>query len=170
MNGRRTAVAACALVVAVVSAGCSNGTSISSPFTSKPPVLANGPEYKITTGSVDGLGTVLVDGRGITVYMYATDVRGAPSRCYNICAIQWPPVVLPPNVTRPIAGPGIEQALLGTAPRTDGTTQVTYNGWPLYLWPPDRAPGQATGQALTNAGGLWYVLSPSGTPIKTASP
>ena len=170
MIGRRTAVAASVLAVAMVAAACSNGTSISSPFTSKPPVLAKGPDYKITTGKVDGLGTVLVDGRGITVYMYATDVRGAPSRCYDICAIQWPPVVLPAGVARPIAGPGIRPALLGTAARTDGTTQLTYNGWPLYLWPPDRAPGQATGQALTNAGGLWYVLSPSGNPIKTPSP
>ena len=60
--------------------------------------------------------------------------------------------------------------MLGTAPRTDGTTQVTYNGWPLYLWPPDRSPGKATGQALTNAGGLWYVLDPAGSPVKTPSP
>jgi predicted lipoprotein with Yx(FWY)xxD motif len=133
-------------------------------------VLLSGPEYEITTGTVNGLGTVLVDGKGITVYMYATDVRGRPSRCYNICAVQWPPVVLPPGVTRPVAGPGVHPSLLGTAPRTDGSTQLTYNGWPLYLWPPDRAPGQATGQALTNAGGLWYVLSPAGDPIVTKSP
>ena len=103
--------------------------------------------------------------------MYATDVRGQPSRCYDICAVQWPPVVLPPGVTATGRRPGHpDAALLGTAPRTDGTTQVTYNGWPLYLWPPDRAPGQATGQALTNAGGLWYVLSPAGKPIVTPSP
>ena len=62
-----------------------------------------------------------------------------PSRCYDISAVQWPPVVLKPGVTRPVAGPGIDTSLLGTSPRTDGTTQVTYNGWPLYLWPPDRA-------------------------------
>jgi len=53
---------------------------------------------------------------------------------------------------------------------TDGSVQITYNGWPLYLWPPDKAPGQATGQALTNAGGLWYALSPAGKPIVTRSP
>ena len=69
-----------------------------------------------------------------------------------------------------MAGPGIDAGLLGTTARTDGTHQVTYNGWPLYLWPPDRAPGKATGQALTNAGGLWYVLSPAGKPIVTPSP
>ena len=68
-----------------------------------------------------------------------------------------------------MAGPGIESRLLGTTMRTDGVTQITYNGWPLYLGPPDRAPGMATGQALTNAGGLWYVLSPAGHPIVTAA-
>jgi predicted lipoprotein with Yx(FWY)xxD motif len=166
---RLTAVCA-VLAVALLAAACSDGTSVKSPFTTSPPVLRHGPEYEVTTGSVDGLGTVLVDGQGLTLYMYATDVRGKPSRCYDICAVQWPPVVLPPGVTRPVMGSGIDEALLGTAPRTDGTTQVTYNGWPLYLWPPDRAPGKATGQALTNAGGLWYVLSPAGRPIVTQSP
>lgn len=167
---RRGLAAVAALVVVGLAAGCSNGTSIKSPFSTRPPVLLGGPTYEITTGTVDGLGAVLVDGRGITVYMFATDVRGHPSRCYDICAVQWPPVLLPPGVAAPVAGPGIHAPLLGTAPRTDGTTQLTYNGWPLYLWPPDRAPGQATGQALTNAGGLWYVLSPAGNPIVTKSP
>jgi len=168
--GRRSATVAGVLVVALLAGGCSNGTSISSPFNGQAPVLRNGPEYEITTGPVSGLGTVLVDGRGLTVYSFANDVPGRPSRCYNICAVEWPPVVLPPSVSRPVAGPGIRTALLGTAPRSDGSTQVTYNGWPLYLWPPDRAPGQATGQALPNAGGLWYVLSPAGKPIVTPSP
>ena len=57
---------------------------------------------------------------------------------------------------------------LGTAPRTDGTTQITYDGWPLYLWPPDRTPGKATGQGLSNAGGRWYVLDPAGNAVTTA--
>ena len=88
--------------------------------------------------TVGGLGPVLVDGQGITVYMFANDHQGSPSRCYGICAIQWPPVILPSGVAAPVAGPGIRAGLLGTAPRTDGTTQITYNGWPLYRWPPDR--------------------------------
>ena len=166
----RTVTVGVALAVAGLAAGCSNGTSVKSPFSTKPPVLLGGPEYEVTTGTVDSLGTVVIDGRGITVYMFATDVRGQPSRCYDICAVQWPPVVLPPGVTRPVVGKGIRPALLGTAARTDGSVQITYNGWPLYLWPPDKAPGQATGQALTNAGGLWYALSPAGKPIVTRSP
>lgn len=166
----RVATVAMAMVVTGLAAGCSNGTSIKSPFSTKPPVLLGGPEYEVTTGTVNGLGTVLVDGKGITVYMFAEDIRGRPSRCYDICAVQWPAAVLPPGVTRPVAGTGIRSALLGTAARTDGSVQITYNGWPLYRWPPDKAQGQATGQALTNAGGLWYVLSPAGRPIVTQSP
>jgi len=158
------------MVVTGLAAGCSNGTSVTSPFSAKPSALLGGPEHEVTTRTVNGLGTVLIDGKGITVYMFATDIRGHPSRCYDICAVQWPPLVLPPGVTRPVVGTGIRPALLGTAARTDGTLQVTYNGWPLYLWPPDKVPGQATGQALTNAGGLWYVLSPAGKPIVTPSP
>jgi predicted lipoprotein with Yx(FWY)xxD motif len=167
MRGHRTSAAVIVFVVTGLATGCSNGTSVTSPFSSKPPVLLTGPAYEVTTGTINGLGSVLIDGNGITVYMFATDVRGRPSRCYDICAVQWPPLVLPPGLTRPVVGTGIRPTLLGTAGRTDGTVQITYNGWPLYLWPPDRAPGQATGQALTNAGGLWYVLSPAGRPIVT---
>jgi predicted lipoprotein with Yx(FWY)xxD motif len=164
--GRAVALAALAVVV-VGTAACSNGTSVTTPFVTAAPVLHSGPEYEVTTGKVTGLGTVLVDGKGITLYLFGNDVKGQPSRCYNICSIQWPPLVLPPGVASPVAGPGISPSLLGTSKRSDGSTQITYNGWPLYLWPPDRAPGMATGQALTNAGGLWYVLTPAGKAIVT---
>ncbi|MBV8463178.1 MAG: hypothetical protein JO368_07780 [Acidimicrobiales bacterium] len=150
-------------------AGCtSSGTAVPSPFVTNPPHL-HGLEYEVKVGDVAGLGQVLVDGQGLTLYLYSTDRQGSPSRCYDICAVQWPPLVLPPGQSRPVAGPGIRTALLGTAARHDGSTQVTYNGWPLYLWPPDHVPGQATGQALTNAGGLWYVLDPAGNAIHTPS-
>lgn len=153
------------LAVGLLAACTTPGTAITSPFATSAPTLERGPAYEMKSGPVSGIGPVLVDGRGITVYMFATDVRGTASRCYDICAVQWPPVLLPAGVTRPVAGPGIRPRLLGTAPRTDGTTQITYNGWPLYLWPPDRAPGQAIGQGLTNAGGRWYVLDPVGNPV-----
>ncbi len=164
---RRLTVAAL-LTVTVLSTGCvASGTAISTPFATSPPVLEHGPQYEVKVASVGGLGPVLVDGQGITLYLYATDHRGTPSRCYGICAVQWPPLTLPTGVAAPVAGPGIEPGLLGTAPRTDGTTQITYHGWPLYLWPPDRRPGQATGQGLTNAGGRWYVVDTAGNPVTT---
>jgi predicted lipoprotein with Yx(FWY)xxD motif len=152
----------------LASAGCAaSGTAISTPFATTAPVLEHGPAYEVKTATIGGLGPVLVDGQGLTLYLYERDQRGLPSRCYGICAVQWPPLTLPSGVTRPVAGPGIEPGLLATAPRTDGTTQITYNGWPLYTWPPDRAPGKATGQGLTNAGGRWYVIDAAGNAVET---
>lgn len=156
-------------VTAMTASACSrSGTAVTSPFDTSPPVLEHGPTYEVTVRTIAGLGPVLVDGQGITLYLYSTDRQGQPSRCYDICAVQWPPLIVPSGVTKPLVGPGIEPRLLGTGPRTDGTTQITYNGWPLYLWPPDKAPGQANGQALTNAGGVWYVINAAGKAVKSA--
>jgi predicted lipoprotein with Yx(FWY)xxD motif len=153
-------------LVVLLASGCtSSGTAVTAPFATRAPTLEHGPIYEIKVAQVSGLGPVLVDGQGLTVYQFANDRRGAASRCYDICAVQWPPLVLPSGVAAPVAGAGIEPGRLGTSPRRDGTVQLTYNGWPLYLWPPDRSPGQATGQGLTNAGGRWYVLDPAGNAV-----
>ncbi len=118
------------------------------------------PAYEVRSGFVSGLGDILTDGRGFTLYMYVPDHQG-PSVCTGVCATQWPPLVLPRGVSAPVAGPGVNPALLGTAPRAGGLLQVTYNRWPLYLWEGDYAPGMATGQA--EAMGLWYTMSVSGS-------
>jgi predicted lipoprotein with Yx(FWY)xxD motif len=117
------------------------------------------PVWEVQSGQVRGLGEIVTDGRGFTLYIYQPDDQG-PSVCTGVCAIQWPPLVLPRGVRRPVAGPGVNQALLGTARRADGVLQVTYNRWPLYLWQGDLAPGQATGQG--EGMGAWYALSVSG--------
>jgi len=169
---RRSSVANIVAGVMVMLGGlglgaCGNGTSVSSPFATAQRPLEHGPAWQVKASRVAGLGTVLVDGRGLTLYVYADDQPGHPPTCFAICAVQWPPALLPPTVDRPVAGPGINADLLATVARKDGPLQITYAGWPLYYWPPDRSPGQATGQALTNAGGRWWVLSPSGHPITT---
>ena len=125
--------------------------------------------YEVRTGHVKGLGTVLVNGQGLTLYLFVPDKQSGQSTCYNACAQGWPPLLLPTGVTAPVAGPGVKTSLLSATPRTDGTTQVTYNKWPLYLWVGDSEPGQATGQGINNLGGLWYVLAPDGHTI-TAKP
>jgi predicted lipoprotein with Yx(FWY)xxD motif len=154
------------VAVVLLASACSNsGTAVTAPFGNSLP-LEHGPSYEVKARNVSGLGPLLVDGQGITLYVFSTDHQGSPSRCYDICAVQWPPLTLPRGVLAPIAGLGIRTPLLGTAPRTDGTTQITYNGWPLYIWPPDNSPGKATGQALTNAGGRWYVIDPTGNAVQ----
>jgi predicted lipoprotein with Yx(FWY)xxD motif len=159
-------VAAIVAVISLVSACGSSGTAVTAPFGASAPRLEHGPVYEVKIGNVSGLGPIVVDGQGITLYLFRNDHQGSPSRCNNICAVQWTPVTLTSASSAPLAGPGIEARLLGTAPRTDGSTQITYNGWPLYRWPPDRSPGAATGQALTNAGGRWYVINAAGNAVQ----
>ena len=102
------------------------------------------------------LGSILVDGDGNTLYLFTPDEQGE-SVCYDGCAAAWPPLV--DDFT---AGDGIDATLLGTAPRTDGTDQITYNGWPLYYFANDAAAGDVNGQGVND---VWYVLSPAGDGI-----
>ena len=103
------------------------------------------------------LGTILVDGAGMTLYMFVPDNAG-PSTCEGDCLANWPSLTGPAT-----AGEGVDAALLGTATRPDDSTeQVTYNGWPLYYYGQDSAPGDANGQGV---GDVWYVLDPAGEPI-----
>jgi predicted lipoprotein with Yx(FWY)xxD motif len=125
------------------------------------------PDYDVRVSTITGLGQVLVDGGGYTLYMYAPDHQGQ-SVCYRICAQQWPPLLLPRGVRHPVAGPGVNAALLGTIIRNGGSVQVTYDRWPLYRYDADVQPGQATGQA--DDMGLWYVLSPTGAVDRRTLP
>jgi predicted lipoprotein with Yx(FWY)xxD motif len=161
MIRRAIVVTATTVVLAMVS-------SCGGPVTTAPKssVGPNAPSYEVTTGQVNGLGTVLVDGQGFTLYLFVPDAHSSHSVCTGICAIEWPPLLLPKGASAR-AGHGVNAALLGSTTRGDGSVQVVYNGWPLYLWPDDLSPGQATGQGLNNVGGLWYVVSPQGNPIRS---
>jgi predicted lipoprotein with Yx(FWY)xxD motif len=114
----------------------------------------------VTTRKIKKLGTVLVNGRGRTLYMFLPDHQKRVT-CRGSCAAAWPPLKLKKG-QRPTAGGAAKKKLLGM----DGRV-VTYNRWPLYTYVGDQKAGQATGQALDVNGGLWYVLSPAGKVIKT---
>ena len=104
-------------------------------------------------------GTALVDGAGRTVYLFEAD-NGTTSTCYGQCAQIWAPV--------PAGGPtsgGAQAGLVGTTTRTNGSSQVTYNGHPLYYFAGDKAPGDVKGQGINNFGGSWYIVSPNGDEI-----
>lgn len=163
------ALAALAFVSACSSSSApptTSSTTTTAPSTESGSGAAVPPVYEVSTGTVKGLGTVLVDGQGFTLYLFVPDHQ-SESTCYGQCAEAWPPLLLPTGVSTPVAGPGVNSKLLGTTHRTDGTVELTYNGWPLYTWTGDSTPGQATGQGLNSLGGLWYVLSPSGKEITT---
>jgi predicted lipoprotein with Yx(FWY)xxD motif len=106
-----------------------------------------------------GLGTVLVDADGMTLYIFDPDGQG-PSTCFEGCAASWPPLI----ADQPVGGDGVDGGLLGTAAREDdGTMQVTYDGWPLYRWAGDSQPGDTTGQGVQDA---WWAMAPDGRPIR----
>jgi predicted lipoprotein with Yx(FWY)xxD motif len=118
----------------------------------------------ISTRKLPKLGTVLVDAKGRTLYMFVPDKRKKVT-CVRTCAAVWPPVRLAKGA-KPVAKGKAKASLLGSDRNPAGGRVVTYNRWPLYTYVADRAPGQATGQALNLNGGLWYVLAPSGKVIR----
>ena len=109
------------------------------------------------------LGEILVDGDGMTLYMFDSDEQGSDSStCTGGCLDAWPPLATDGT---PEAGDGVT-AELTTFDRGDGTTQVAANGWPLYYWQGDSSPGDATGQGVND---VWWVLRPDGTPVRPGS-
>jgi predicted lipoprotein with Yx(FWY)xxD motif len=114
----------------------------------------------VTLGQNDQLGSVLVDEQGMTLYLFTKDTPNT-SNCYDQCATAWPPLL---TTGDPVAGEGIDASLLGTTTRTDGSVQVTYNGWPLYYYEKDQAPGDVTGQ---DVGDVWFVVSATGEQVST---
>jgi predicted lipoprotein with Yx(FWY)xxD motif len=123
------------------------------------PAAAVGPA-NVNLGKNDKLGSFLVDGKGMTLYLFTKDAPNT-STCYDKCATAWPPLLTTGN---PVAGDGVDASKFGTTKRTDGTVQVTYNGWPLYYYQKDKAPGDVTGQ---DVGGVWYVVSATGEKVTT---
>ena len=107
-------------------------------------------------------GKILFDGRGRVLYLFARD-RGNSSSCYGACAKAWPPF-LTRGVPRGLRG--VDSKLLGTTKRRDGTLQVTYAKHPLYYFKEDTKPGQIKCQNVSNFGGLWLVVSPSGKAVR----
>ena len=145
------ALVALAALVAVVGAGVAGARDFS-----KAPT--------VQTRKIKGLGVVLVNGRGFTLYMFVPDKRRRVT-CKGACAVVWPPLKLKAG-QKPTAGGAARKSLLGTDKNPGGGRVVTYAHWPLYTYIIDKKPGQAKGQAVNNSGGLWYVLSPSGKVIK----
>jgi predicted lipoprotein with Yx(FWY)xxD motif len=121
--------------------------------TPKTQPVATGPDV-LKARTVGGV-NLLTDAKGLTLYWFAPDTT-TKSACYGSCAAYWPPVTGAPS-----AGPGVT-GTLGTITRTDGTTQATYDGHPLYTYVGDGSPGQANGNNLNLNGGLWHEVPITG--------
>lgn len=160
-------LAVAALAVALAGCSATAGTDSEAPAgdgygapaeTASPTEESDAGEAALTTADSD-LGEIVVDGEGMTVYMFDSDTQGAgASTCEGQCATNWP------AVTTDSEEPVVEGVTgeVGTITGVDGSTQVTLNGWPLYYFAGDSAAGDTTGQGV---GGVWWVLTPAGEKI-----
>jgi len=173
------------LLIAVLVAGCGSSSSSSSPSGASNSAAASssttgggysrGSSYgsggssssssssgtvMLTTKSSSKLGTILAAGsKKMTVYLFQAD-KGGKSACSGTCATAWPPVTGKAQV-----GGAASSGKLGTITRSDGKTQVTYNGHPLYFFIKDKDGADAYGQAVKAFGAEWYTLAPSGNKV-----
>ena len=147
------ALLAVAAAAAVLAACGSSGTSSASGSTSSSsPAAATAGSLKTTT---IGGATVLTNAKGFTLYSFAPDTP-TKSNCNGTCAQFWPPVKGPATAS------GVK-GTFGTIKRSDGSTQATFDGHPLYTFAADTAPGQAKGNGLNEQGGVWHEITTSGT-------
>jgi predicted lipoprotein with Yx(FWY)xxD motif len=153
---RAFALGLLAALGALAIAGCGGGGSSGS---SSAAGGGSAVEGTIGAAEINGLGSVLVDSEGMTVYDFTVD-KGTKSECYGGCETAWPPVL---TTGKPTAGAGAMSAALGTTKRKDGSLQVTYEGRPLYTFVGDKGPGEATGQ---ESEGTWFVLNEKGEEVK----
>jgi predicted lipoprotein with Yx(FWY)xxD motif len=161
-----------ALGAAATVAACgssSSSTAVGSPGSSAPAGASSAASATISAKSVPGVGTVLVNGQGQTLYMLTSE-KGGKITCTqaNGCTQVWPETLLTNGATAATAGTGVQSSLLGTVKDASGNLEVTYNHWPLYTFSGDSGPGVAKGQALTSFGGTWYVLNGSGNPVTSS--
>ncbi len=181
MKTRTTGLIAVLGITALIAAGCGSSKSSSStsaasaypsesektastaattPATTTTP--ASGGGVTVTVKHASKLGTILAVGsKKMTVYMFEGD-KGAASSCTGACASVWPPVTTSGG---PTASGAASSADLSTITRSDGATQVTYKGHPLYFFAKDKDSGDAYGQGVHGFGADWYVLAPSGSKV-----
>jgi predicted lipoprotein with Yx(FWY)xxD motif len=152
--------AASVLLLTAACGGSSGGTA--SPASSGGTTATSG-AANVSTAST-GVGKILVDAQGRTMYAFAADSKGK-SNCTASCLTYWPPVKA--GSKTPAAAAGVT-ATFGVLHRQDGTSQLTVDGWPMYTYIGDSKPGATTGQGKNLSGGLWWVVSPSGKWITKA--
>jgi predicted lipoprotein with Yx(FWY)xxD motif len=160
MTARKTITAlagATVLLLTVLAvAGCGNSSTASSAL----PTSKNGRPATVGVRNSD-LGTILVNSQGHTLYLFQKD-SGTQSACTGACASAWPPLRVN---GKPTVGSGADSAKVGTATRSDGKPQVTYNGHRLYLYVNDTNAGDTNGEGLNAFGGSWFALDSAGNQV-----
>ena len=155
--------AAAVPLIALIAAGCGGGDGRR--LGDRPPTTATGQSATVGVANEGDLGSILVDSRGRTLYLFQKD-SGTKSACYGACAQAWPPLRA---TGQPTTGSEADPSLIGTSSRSDGRPQLTYNGHPLYLFSGDTEAGDVDGQGSTAFGGAWFALSATGDATNETS-
>jgi predicted lipoprotein with Yx(FWY)xxD motif len=126
--------------------------------------LAQTGDSPLTTSTHAEEGDYVADGKGMSLYLFLADTQGkegteAKSACEGDCLAAWPALIV---TDMPVGDDTLDKNLLGTITRSDGTMQVTYNGWPLYYYHEDAAAGDIKGHDIEEFGAEWYLIAPNG--------
>lgn len=162
---QRLAPAVVMISVLMLLSACGGHNGVSAQGGPLPEIAPPPGPVRVEVRTLPGLGPVLVDEQGYTLYLFPPDSH-AHVTCTDACQGSWPSLALP-AADAPVAGPGVNPALLGAAadPAGLGEQVVTYAGWPLYTYAGDITPGQANGQGLNLNGDSWFVVQPSGKAV-----
>jgi predicted lipoprotein with Yx(FWY)xxD motif len=148
-----------AAVIGLAACGSSSSSTSSTPAGS----TGSSSGSQIKTAST-GVGTILVNSAGHAIYWFAIDTS-TKSNCAGSCVTYWPPVKGPVTAASGVSLPGT----FGTIKRSDGTTQATYMGHPLYTYVGDSSAGMVGGNGKNLSGGLWWAMTPSGAKPKAGA-
>ena len=165
-TSRLVAIPILAGAALLVATACSSSAgSTAAPAAAGSPSTSGGtdPSTMFSTANVSGLGTVVVDGRGHTVYVLTADrTTNVPCEDSTGCTKIWPDLPFPSGTSSATAGTGVQPSLLGSMKQSDGQTYPTYNHWLMYEYTADTGPAQGHGEGIQSFGGTWYALDASG--------
>ncbi|HEY1712315.1 MAG TPA: hypothetical protein VGG07_05405 [Solirubrobacteraceae bacterium] len=147
-----------ALAAAICLAACGGSSGKSSGAAS----ASSGGSATVTVSKLPGYSSVLTTSAGHAVYLLTADPSGG-SKCSGSCNTDWPPLLATQSLR---AGPGVKASLLSTFKRSDGKEQVMYNHHALYT---HTGQGAASGAGVAADGGVWYLVSPAGSAVKSTS-
>lgn len=159
----RAPAAAALAAVAALAAACGGGA----PAASHSPTVS-APSYTVNVVHNASYGAILTTGGGYTLYLLSSEAGGRFTCSTSACTAVWPRLTVAGPGTRIAVGPGIK-GTLSTVAAPGGGTQVTYNGYPLYRYAGDGAPGQVNGEGIANFGGTWYVVNALATAPSTSA-
>jgi predicted lipoprotein with Yx(FWY)xxD motif len=160
---RALVIAPIAALLALAVAGCGGSAGASKSGVAGAQHATSGTVI-VGTRKIKGYGSVLVNAKGHTLYIFMKDAHKKVT-CTGSCATFWPPLKQK-GMHKATARGGARAALIGSDKNPGGGRSVTYAHWPLYTYSGDGSAGQTNGEGRTLNGGRWFMMSPAGKLIK----